>query len=142
MGKRVLTIGTFDLFHVGHVELLLACRELAGDGTVIVGVNADNFAEGYKRRKPVVPEDQRQLIVSMMQGVDATFIHLGSHQTGINILEWQPDIIAVGDDWKDRDYLGQLGVSQDWLDARGIEVVYIPRTTGVSSSEIRARLGR
>lgn len=141
MAKRVLTIGTFDLFHVGHLELLHGCRLLAGHaGRVIVGVNADDFVAQYKGRLPVVGEFERELIVRAIAYVDETFIHRGRERAAFDIGYYGPDIIAVGDDWRDRNYAEQLGIDDGALDRWGIELVYIPRTTGVSSSGIRASL--
>ena len=137
---RVLTIGTFDLFHAGHVELLRECRRLAGRGKVVVGVNGDEFVKSFKGRAPVIPWDKRVEVVGACSFVDWVAVHEDRTTTRRLIADTDPDIIAVGDDWKDRDYLGQLGVTQDWLDSRGIEVVYVPRTTSVSSSAIRSAL--
>jgi glycerol-3-phosphate cytidylyltransferase len=138
---RVLTIGTFDLFHVGHLELLRECNRLAGLRGVIVGVNDGDFVRRFKGRRPVNSNDERLANVRAIRFTDAAFIHLGRDYAQRDIRRFLPDIIAVGDDWQGRDYLDQLGVTQDWLDTRGIRVVYVPRTTGVSSSAVRASLG-
>jgi glycerol-3-phosphate cytidylyltransferase len=140
MRQRVLTMGTFDMFHVGHLELLKACRDLAGYlGTVIVGVNTDEFVELFKGKRPIVPLADRAEIIYACRYVDDVFLNDGGDEQRRWIARFQPRVIAVGDDWKDRDYLGQIGVTQAWLDKRGIEVVYVPRTTGVSSSALRER---
>jgi glycerol-3-phosphate cytidylyltransferase len=136
---RVLTIGTFDLFHEGHVNLLERCRDL---GTVVVGVNDSEFVESFKGRAPVVDNHGRERVVMACRFVSDTFIHYGRDFAKDDIELVAPDIIAVGDDWQGRDYLGQLGVTQDWLDARGIRVVYLPRTPGVSSTLLRDSLTR
>lgn len=138
--NRVLTIGTFDLFHVGHLELFSQCRALARyDGEVIVGVNSDDFVASYKR-PAVVRERDRLAIVKACRLVTTAFLHMGRGSVRSDLNIYLPDIIAVGDDWRDRDYLAQLGVEQDWLDARGIRVVYLPRTTGESTTALRERL--
>jgi glycerol-3-phosphate cytidylyltransferase len=136
---RVLTIGTFDLFHEGHVNLLERCRDL---GTVIVGVNDSEFVESFKGRAPVVDNSGRERVVMACRYVSDTFIHYGRDFAKDDIETVAPDIIAVGDDWRDRDYLAQLGVTQRFLDERGIRLVYLPRTEGVSSTLLRDSLTR
>lgn len=137
----VLTLGTFDLLHVGHLELLSACRALAGQsGRVVVAVNRDEFVARFKGHAPTQPLDQRREMLESCRFVDATVINAGDERAGHVLGYVVPDIIAVGDDWRDRDYLGQLGIDQDYLDAHGIRVVYIARTRGVSTSGIRESL--
>lgn len=136
---RVLTLGTFDLFHVGHVELLERCWGIADGGPVIVAVNTDEFVERYKGKRPIIPFADRVTVVGACRFVDFVRANDGDDQPDIIELA-RPNIIAVGDDWKDRDYLAQLDLTQEWLDERGIRIVYVPRTTGVSSSQVRASL--
>lgn len=140
--STVLTLGTFDLFHAGHVELLEACRALAGDGRVIAAVNGNSFVAKFKGKKPVLGLEARMAVVRACRFVDRVVANYGGIHQPLLISHIGPDIIAVGDDWQDRDYLGQLGVTQDWLDERGIRVVYVPRTTGLSSTGIREEAKR
>lgn len=135
---RVLTIGTFDLLHVGHLELIHACRELAGpDGFVIVAVNSDDFVERYKGRRPAVPYAERVEMLRALHDVDFVGPNAGDEIAGEVIWATSPDYLLVGDDWQDRDYLGQLHVTQEFLDSLGVEVVYVPRTRGVSTTSLR-----
>lgn len=136
----VLTLGTFDLFHFGHVRLLLRCRMLAGrTGEVVVAVNPDEFVASYKGHAPVVDLQGRMEVLRACKYVDRVVV--GSGQSSLPVIEQvMPTFIAIGDDWKDRDYLGQLGVTQEWLDERGISIVYLPYTDGISSTQIRAAL--
>lgn len=136
--KRVLTIGTFDLFHIGHMELFIECLALVQSGSLWVGVNSDDFVAVFKHAAPKVSLADRMAMVKAYLGDHGTVLPHWNQGYTPRLIEWlRPDIIAVGDDWQDRDYLGQLGVTQDWLDERGIEVVYIPRRTGVSSTALR-----
>lgn len=135
---RVLTIGTFDTFHYGHINLLRRCHELAGlDGEVIVGVNDSAFVKRFKGVVPLHSNGERMDFVRSIRFTAAAFIHYGREDAALDIMRWHVSVIAVGDDWQDRDYPGQLGVTQDWLDARRIRVVYLPRTAGVSSTQLR-----
>lgn len=136
--KTVLTLGTFDLLHVGHLELFRECRKIAGpDGKVVVAVNRDWFVERFKGKRPVVPYEQRRAMVSACRDVDLAVCNAGDEDAWRTIKTIDPDVIAVGDDWKDRDYLGQLRVQEWWLDENYIEIVYVPRTTGQSTTALR-----
>lgn len=139
-GRVVLTLGTFDALHVGHMELLAGCRALAGqNGCVVVGVNPDAFVQRFKGRAPLVPFAHRMEMLRACRFADAVVANIGGEDSRPAIEMVEPDIIAIGSDWEDRDYLGQLGVSEPWLDARGIRIEYLPRTRGESTSGIRER---
>lgn len=137
----VLTLGTFDLFHVGHVNLLARCRTLAGpDGMLAVALNGDDFIEEYKGRPPVIRYQDRLRVVAACRYVDRVLWNMGGRDSKPAIEAVGPNIIAVGSDWESKDYFGQLDVTQDWLDAHHIRIVYLPYTAGISTSQIRGRL--
>jgi glycerol-3-phosphate cytidylyltransferase len=136
----VLTLGTFDLFHAGHVNLLRRCRELGSP--VVVGLNSDAFVERYKGRPPVIGYTGRAAVVAACRYVDAVVANDQPNGSAWALIaELRPAAIVVGDDWADRDYLGQLGVEPRDLDDIGARVVFVPYTQGISSSAIRAALG-
>ena len=127
--------GTFDCLHVGHLKLL----EFAGGlGSVWVGLNTDEFAAEYKRR-PVYSLADRMRIMESLRQVDEVIVNTGGYDSKPAILECAPRFIVHGDDWTGQRYLDQLGVTAEWLENRGIDVVYPPYTQGVSTSEILAR---
>lgn len=140
---RVLTIGTFDTLHPGHLELLEACRQLVGlQGQVIVGVNRDEFVVRYKGRAPIQPLGHRMEILAALRVVDTVYPNVGDEDSGQLIDMVRPDMLAIGDDWLDRPhdetrYLAQLGVTREWLEERKLRIFYIARTRGVSSSDLR-----
>lgn len=137
----VLTLGTFDLFHIGHVELLRACRRMAGwDGRVVVGLNLDSFVTRYKHRAPVQDYAIREEALRACRYVDLVVANLGEEDSRPVIDTVRPDVLAIGDDWQHRDYLGQLGVTPEWLAERHLSIEYVPRTTGQSTTAIRERL--
>lgn len=151
MARVVYTGGTFDRLHVGHLELLAACRELAGwNGRVVVGLNSDAFVEQYKGRPPVEPFAQRAEMLRACRFVDLVVANTGAADSRPAIDVVMPDLLAIGDDWLDivpaddtthdpqARYLAQLGVTHEWLDARGLRIEYVSRTRGVSSSARRA----
>ena len=137
----VLTLGTFDLLHVGHLELLGACRKMAGpDGRVVVGLNTDAFVTRYKGRAPVQSYPEREELLRACRFVDLVLANLGEEDSKPIIETVRPDLLAIGDDWLDRDYLGQLGVTAGWLLERHLVIEYVPRTRGVSTTGMRGRI--
>lgn len=137
--RTVITLGTFDLFHAGHVRLLHRCANL-GD-RVVVGLNTDDFVTRYKGRPPVVPYEGRAEVLAACRYVARVVPNDQEDGTALDVItESGADLIVVGSDWQDRDYLGQIGVPAEWLRARGVGLVFLPYTEGVSTSAIRERL--
>ncbi len=125
--KTVITYGTFDLFHVGHVKLLRRLREL-GD-RLVVGISTDEFNAG-KGKTSVMPYHHRAEIVGSVRYVDAIFPEESWDQKRGDIAREGAHIFAMGDDWVGKfDHLSDL-----------CEVVYLPRTRDISSTEIKQLL--
>jgi glycerol-3-phosphate cytidylyltransferase len=121
----VLTYGTFDMFHVGHLNLL---RRLRGFGTqLIVGVSTDEF-NAVKGKKTVIPYADRAAIVAGIRYVDSVFQESSWSQKRHDIQRLNVDIFAMGGDWE--------GKFDDLRDV--CQVAYVPRTEGVSTTEIKA----
>lgn len=137
MGLSVYTGGTFDLFHAGHVEFLRRCAEL---GSVTVSLNEDEFIEKYKGKRPVISYQERKDVLLGCRWVDRVVPNVGGVDSRVAISLSNPDLIVVGSDWARRDYYAQMQFDQDWLDERGIGLVYIPYTKGISSTAIKERL--
>lgn len=137
MGLSIYTGGTFDLFHRGHVELLKRCAEL---GSVTVSLNTDSFIADYKGKPPVMTFDERRDVLLGCKYVDAVIPNFGGADSRPAIDFVKPNFIVVGSDWAKRDYYKQMQFTQEWLDERGIGLVYVPYTEGVSSTDIKARL--
>lgn len=129
--NRVLTIGTFDLFHLGHLRLL---ERAAQFGDLEVGVNTDAFVEAYKGSPPVAGEIERLGIVHALKCVAWATLNDGPGRE--LIIERQPDLLVIGMDWHGR-YLEQIGFNGPEFDSLGIGIVYLPRTPGVSTTERR-----
>lgn len=132
--------GTFDLFHPGHINFLSKCAEY---GKVVVALNTDEFAARYKRR-PVLSLAERHDLLDSCKYVDRVFVNVGNENSGQTIDLMPRDVrithIAHGDDWTGESLMQQLGISQQWLDLRGIKMLYIPYTAGVSTSDIIGRI--
>ncbi len=137
MGLKVYTGGTFDLIHSGHVNFLRRCAEI---GSVTVALNTDEFIAEYKGKPPVMSYDERLAVLSEFFSVKNIIPNYGGADS-TEAIEWaQPDIVAIGSDWARKDYYKQMGFTQDWLDERGIMLMYIPYTQGISTTELKRRI--
>ena len=134
----IYTGGTFDLFHSGHVNLLRRCSQL-GD-VVVVSLNTDEFIEGYKGKPPVLSYQEREAVLKSCKYVDQVIPNVGGSDSKIAIELVQPDYIAIGSDWIKKNYYEQMGFTQDWLDERGIGLIYVPYSKNISSTNIKNRL--
>jgi glycerol-3-phosphate cytidylyltransferase len=122
--KTVITFGTFDVFHVGHVRVLN--RSAALGDRLVVGVSSDNLNFAKKGRNPVFSQDERLEIVANVKAVDAVFIEESLEQKRDYVLEHKADILVMGDDWQGKfDFLSDI-----------CQVVYLPRTPSVSTTAI------
>lgn len=137
MGLKIYTGGTFDLPHGGHVNFLKKCAEL---GHVFVSLNTDEFIEKYKGKPPVMSYAERKEVIEEFRCVTAVIPNMWGHDSRPTIEKVQPDIIAIGSDWARKDYYKQMGFDQDWLDERGISLLYIPYTERISSTELKRRM--
>ena len=141
----ILTIGTFDGLHVGHLELLRASRQMVGDGRLVVSVNTDEFVTAYKGHPPTHPYPHRVEMVDALRIVDLVVPNIGGPDARQIIAAIDPDLLTIGEDWLDPGndearYFRQLGVTPEWMAERHLRVAYIPRTRGVSSSALRDAL--
>jgi glycerol-3-phosphate cytidylyltransferase len=127
--------GTFDLFHWGHVAFLRRARQQCD--YLVVGLNLDDFARQYKGQVPAVGYAGREAVLDACRYVERVIPNLRGADSKPAILESRARRIFHGDDWTGTEYLYQLGLDQAFLDGRGIEVIYIPYTKGVSTSQLR-----
>ena len=127
MRKTVITYGTFDMFHIGHLRLL---QRLAALGDyLIVAVSTDAFNE-LKGKKTLIPYEQRAEIVANLQCVDLVIPEQSWEQKAQDVAKYKVDVFAMGDDWQGKfDFL-----------KTDCEVVYLPRTLDVSTTQLKAAL--
>lgn len=137
--ELVYTGGTFDLFHLGHVNFLERCYNL---GRVVVSLNTDEFIEAYKGKPPVCTYEERAEVLRACRYVDRVIPNTGGADSKPAILSVMPTIIAIGTDWARKDYYAQMGFDQDWLDAHDMALIYIPYTQGISTTDLKARNAR
>jgi glycerol-3-phosphate cytidylyltransferase len=139
MNAWVYVGGTFDLFHYGHARFLEQCAQ---HGKVIVAINTDDFCDRYKR-KPVLTLGERIESVRSCRWVDDVITNIGDEDSGLTIdtiRDKEVKYIAHGDDWTGDALIDQLGISHEWLHMRGISMLYIPYTKGISTSDIIGRV--
>lgn len=130
--KIVYVIGVFDLYHKGHVELLRRAS-LLGD-RLIVAVNGDEMVTAYKR-KPYIDEEDRLAVIQACKYVDEAFIIRQFDNKEI-IKKYKINIIVHGDDWDKADYMRQIRVTPEFLLEHDCQLVFLPYTPGISTSEI------
>lgn len=133
----IYTGGTFDLFHSGHANFLRRCAEL---GHVTVALNTDEFIHEYKKAFPVMSYSERKAVLESCRWVHQVIPNMAGADSKPTIEMVSPDIIAIGTDWARKNYYAQMSFDQDWLDDRGIALIYIPYTTGISSTDLKKRV--
>lgn len=122
--KRGLTFGTFDVFHYGHLRILERSRELCGHLTV--GVSSDELNMSKKGRPPYYSLRERMGIVGALRVVDAVFVEESLELKADYIRQYRADVLIMGDDWA-----GRFDIYKDLC-----EVVYLPRTPGISTTAL------
>lgn len=136
-----ITLGTFDLLHIGHIKLFQKCRQLAGPGKVIVGLNSDQFIQDYKGKPPVMSYKERMDVILSIKLVDGVFINSQAEGNAKQvILDSGANLIVIGSDWARKDYVKQLGLDWDWLDEHQIGICYVNHTDGISTTELKQRI--
>ncbi|MGM0565004.1 MAG: adenylyltransferase/cytidyltransferase family protein [Pseudomonadota bacterium] len=129
MSKTVITYGTFDMFHIGHLNLLRRLSEM-GD-RLIVAVSTDEF-NNLKDKQTLIPYDQRAAIVAAIDCVDWVIPETSWEQKLNDIQQYSVDVFAIGNDWAGKfDFLKEH-----------CEVVYLERTKDISTTELKRSLKR
>ncbi len=129
--KTVITYGTFDLFHIGHLRLLERAKALAGEGgRLIVAVSTDRFNWVEKHKKCAIRDRDRMEIVAALKCVDMVIPEDCWEQKKTDVAKYKADVFVMGEDWK-----GKFDFLKDQC-----EVVYLPRTPDISSTEIKEEL--
>ena len=122
--KRVITFGTFDLFHIGHLRILERAKSLGA--YLIVGVSTDQLNFNKKQKHPIYSQESRAAIIKAMSLVDEVFFEESLELKSEYIKKNNADILVMGDDWKGRfDQFNSI-----------CDVVYLPRTPSISTTEI------
>lgn len=121
-----ITFGTFDLLHVGHINILERAKAVCD--YLVVGVSTDGLNIAKKGAAPVYSEDERLKIVSALRVVDFVFLEESLEQKADYIRQFRADVLVMGQDWAGKfDHLRDL-----------CEVLYLPRTPHISTTQVRA----
>ena len=124
--KKVITYGTFDMLHYGHINLLRRAKEL-GD-FLIVAISTDEFNWNEKQKKSYFSYEQRKAMLDAIKYVDMVIPEENWEQKRSDIKKYNIDTFVIGDDWK-----GKF----DFLEEEGCEVVYLSRTPDISTTQIK-----
>ena len=128
------TVGTFDLFHIGHLNLLRQAKEHCE--YLIVGVHSDEWVLHCKGRPAIIPYQERADIVAAVRYVDEVV----KNESYSKLEAWNKlrfDVAFIGDDWKGTNVWNQI---ESELQEVGCDVIYLPHTSGISSTELRQKL--
>lgn len=124
--KRVITYGTFDMLHYGHINLLKRAKKY-GD-YLIVALSTDEFNYNAKQKQCYFTYEQRKELLEAIRYVDLVIPEENWDQKVSDMHEYHVDVFIMGDDWK-----GKF----DYLKDEGVEVVYLPRTPEISTTQIK-----
>ena len=122
--KRIITFGTFDLFHIGHLNILE--RAKAYGDYLIVGISSDQLNFSKKQKYPVCSQKHRIRIISALKCVDEVFVEESLELKGSYIKKYNADVLLMGNDW--------LGKFDDFKSI--CNVVYLDRTPSISTTEL------
>ncbi len=125
--KTIITYGTFDMFHIGHLRLLQRLKDMADE--LIVAISTDEFNRG-KGKKVMIPYEQRAEIVANIKCVDKVIPEESWEQKVIDVKKYDINIFAIGDDWK-----GEFDFLKEYC-----EVVYLERTKDISTTKLKKSL--
>ena len=129
------TTGVFDMFHIGHLNILKHAKEQCE--YLIVGVSTDEIVESYKHKKPVIPYEERKAIVEAIRYVDKVV-----PQTTMDKLEaynqLKFNVLFHGSDWQGSSMYNEI---VEKFSKVGVDVVFLPHTDGVSTTLIREKVG-
>ena len=133
--KVGITVGVFDLFHVGHLNLLERCKERCEK--LIVAVCGDDYVRNVKRAQPVYPEADRMRMLAALRCVDEV-VRVSIEETEDKMLLWQShpfDVLFSGDDWQGSERYAR---TERQFAEIGVKIEYLPYTQGVSTTILKA----
>lgn len=130
------TAGTFDMFHIGHLNLLKQAKELCE--ILVVGVNSDELVKEYKHKETVICDRERADIISSIRYVDKAVV-VDTLDKCDALEKYKFDVLFIGDDWKGND---RWNKTEEEMAKVGVKVIYLSRTEGISSSELREKLSQ
>ena len=132
------TTGVYDMFHIGHLNLLRRAKELCD--YLIVGVSTDELVQHEKNKTPIIPFEDRCEIIGSIKYVDEVVAQVDKDKLGAYFrLDKRFKKMFVGSDWKGSPQWEQY---EKDFEPYGVEIVYLPHTEGISSYILREKLGK
>lgn len=128
------TTGVFDMFHIGHLNILKRAKELCD--YLIVGVSTDELVEAYKHHKPIITFSERIAIVDSIKYVDKVV----PQESMDKLIAWDKlrfNVMFHGDEWKGTDLYNKY---EEEFSKVGAKIIYLPHTDGISSSILRKKI--
>lgn len=128
------TTGVFDMFHIGHLNILQKAKEECE--YLIVGVSTDELVMSYKNKTPIIPFEERKKIVESIKYVDEVV----KQENRDKLQAWEKlkfNVMFVGDDWKGKPLFKE---TEEKFKEKGVKVIYFPYTQGTSSTILREKL--
>ena len=129
MNKRIITYGTFDMFHIGHLNLFKRLKEMGDE--LVVAVSTDEF-NNLKGKTTLIPFEQRIEIVSSIKYVDKVIPETSWEQKTFDIQQYDCDMFAIGKDWE-----GKFDFLKEYC-----EVIYLDRTKDISTTQLKGSINR
>ncbi len=130
MTTNVITFGTFDVFHLGHLRILQRAKSLGN--YLVVGISTDELNLSKKGRRPVYKQEERMEIIASICYVDEVFYEESLEQKADYLRKYKADILVMGDDWQGKfDHFQKI-----------CKVVYLPRTPSISTTEVIEKIRR
>lgn len=137
--KKGYTTGVYDMFHIGHLNVIKNAKEYCD--YLVVGVTTDEVSLNKKGKLPVIPYNERSEIVKAIRYVDEVVPQLG-YDLDAKIEAWKKlkfDVMFVGSDWQGTDKWNEI---EKILKQYNVDVVYLPHTDGISSTDLRKKINK
>lgn len=135
--KTGITVGVFDMFHTGHLNLLERCKEQCEE--LIVAICDDAYVRDIKRKEPIISQEDRVRLIGALKCVDRAVL-VDFEQTDNKMLLWEThkfDVLFSGDDWKGSErYLK----TEKEFEPLGVSIEYLPYTKGISTTDLKEKI--
>ncbi len=135
--KTGITVGVFDMFHTGHLNLLERCKEQCEE--LIVAICDDDYVRDIKNKEPIISQEDRVRLIGALKCVDRAVL-VNFEQTDNKLLLWEThkfDVLFSGDDWKGSErYLK----TEKEFEPLGVSIEYLPYTQGISTTDIKKKI--
>ena len=137
---KLYTGGTFDIPHIGHAIFFEKCKLYFPNSYLVVSLNTDDFVKRYKGNYPIFSYKEREEYLGSLTHIDKIIENIGCEDSKVSILQENPDVIIIGNDWLEKDYCKQMNFNTSWLSEHKIALCYLPRHINISTTLIKEKL--